>query len=101
MNTMTNDRKLKLEKELKRLSALFIDSIRDKRSLITVSRTSVKDNLKSATIYVTVFPDKFESDALVFLQRHTRDMGQYMADKSKIGRVPSLRVEIDSGEKNR
>jgi ribosome-binding factor A len=70
-------------------------------SLLTVTRTELTKDGKRATIFFTVFPDKFEKTALEFAKRKRGEFKEFVKENSKLGRIPLLDFEIDSGEKNR
>ena len=70
-------------------------------SLLTVTRVELTSDGKRATIFFTVFPDNFEKTALEFAKRKRSEFKEFVKDNSKLGRIPQMDFEIDSGEKNR
>ena len=70
-------------------------------SLLTVTRVELTKDEKRAIIFFTVFPDKFEKTALEFAKRKRSEFKEFVKVGSKLGRIPQLDFEIDSGEKNR
>lgn len=70
-------------------------------SLLTVTKVELTSDGKRATIFFTVFPDTFEKTALEFAKRKRPDFKEFVKENSKLGRIPLLDFEIDSGEKNR
>lgn len=83
------------------LGARFLMLNGNRSSLITVTRTELTSDGKRATIFFTVFPDTFEKTALEFAKRKRSEFKEFVKDNSKLGRIPQLDFEIDSGEKNR
>ena len=96
-----SDRKIKVEEALKKLSATFLDREADKTSLITVTHVDASPDLKNATIYISVLPDKQAEAALNFCKRKMTDFKQYVKENMHIHTVPFFSVELDFGEKNR
>ena len=70
-------------------------------SLLTVTNVELTTDGKRATIFFTVFPDGFEKTALEFAKRKRSEFKEFVKENSKLGRIPQLDFEIDSGEKNR
>ena len=83
------------------LGARFLALNGNGSSLMTVTRVELTRNEKCATIFFTVFPDKFEKTALEFAKRKRSEFKEFVKENSKLGRIPQLDFEIDSGEKNR
>ncbi len=73
----------------------------NRQSLITVTSGAISDKLDKVTIFVTVLPDSYEQTALTFLKRQASEIREYVKEHARIGRIPFLSFEIDSGEKNR
>ena len=91
----------KMQTLIKRLSAGFIETVSNQTSLITVSGTRLSDDLKKATVLITVLPEDKEAVVIDFLKRQLGDLRKYVRENSKIGMIPFLDIEIDEGEKNR
>ncbi len=94
-------RETKIEEELKKLAAEFLQRESNGLSLITVTSAQLSDKMKTATIFFTVFPDDKQEDALEFTKRKRSEFKQYVKEHSKIGRLPLFDFAIDFGEKNR
>lgn len=69
--------------------------------LITVTRSELKDDLKSAVIFFSVLPSTKENDALKFARRARSDFRDYVKQHTRLHPVPFIDFEIDYGEKNR
>lgn len=86
---------------LRDLAARFLMLNGSGASLLTVTRVELTSDGKRATIFFTVFPDNFEKTALKFTKRKRSEFKEFVKEHSKLGRIPLLDFEIDSGEKNR
>ncbi len=95
----TRDERIK--EILRDLGAKFLLLNGNGSSLMTVTNVELTQRSKHATIFFTVFPVEFEKTALEFAKRKRSEFKDYVMDHSKLGRVPQLDFEIDTGEKNR
>jgi len=86
---------------ISQLAAEFLNYHSNGASLITVTNCTISDDLKRSTIYITVFPDDKEADALNFAKRQRAELRDFIKGKAKLGVLPFLEVEIDKGEKAR
>lgn len=86
---------------IKKYAAEFLSREADKSAIITVTRVSVSDNLKNATVFFSVYPEVSEEAALNFTKRKRREFKKYVKAKIRIRRIPFFDFEIDMGEKNR
>lgn len=98
---MSNKRQMQFAEEIAHAASEFIVRESNSESLITVTRTEVSPDLKRARIYLSVLPEQFEADALLFTQRRTTDFRQYLKDHTRLGHLPHIDFVIDEGEKNR
>ena len=94
-------RQEKIEELLRHLAADFLKEVAGKNSLITVTRTTVSRDLKKATVYMTVLPEKKEKDALDFVRRKGRELRSRAKKQLAIRTLPFFDFKIDYGEKNR
>ncbi|MDB5264735.1 MAG: Ribosome-binding factor [Parcubacteria group bacterium] len=78
----------------------YISREAGRNTLITPTRVMLSSDRKDATIFVSVFPDGEEKQALSFLIRH-KDMFRNELKKTRLMRLPFIHFEIDYGEKNR
>ena len=83
------------------LSAKFFGERSNRNSLITITNATLSADGSSVALRMTVLPDTQEEAALDFARRNLGDLRQYIGEHAKIGNVPYLSIEIDSGEKNR
>ena len=91
----------RIKEILRDLGARFLLLNGNGSSLITVTNVELTSNGKNATIFFTVFPIEYEKTALEFAKRKRSEFKEFVKDNSKLGRIPQLDFEIDSGEKNR
>ena len=81
--------------------AEYIRSEANTEPLITVTRVEVGPNFRRATVLFTTIPDERESDALIFLKRHAREMRGAIKQNTKLKYLPHLEFAIDRGERHR
>ena len=86
---------------LRDLGARFLLLNGSGASLLTVTKAELTRDGKRATIFFTVFPDKFEKTALEFAKRKRGEFKEFIKENSNLGRIPQMDFEIDMGEKNR
>jgi ribosome-binding factor A len=96
-----SERNEKIKAILHNLGARFLSMNGNKSSLITVTNVNLTRDGKCATILFTVFPDSFEKTALEFAKRKRSEFKEFIKENSKLGRIPQIDFQIDSGEKNR
>ncbi len=96
-----SERKEKIESEILKVAATFLEIESDKTSLITVTRVDISPDFKNADIYITVLPEKKEDDALYFAKRKMSDFKDYVKKHMRIKSIPFFNIRIDVGEKNR
>lgn len=91
----------KVQSELTKMVARFIEINSNNQSLITVTHCELSDDLKKANVFISVFPEDKEGPALDFLKRNRSDIREYIKKNGRFGRIPFVEVMIDKGEKNR
>ncbi len=96
-----SNRDEKIKEILHDLGARFLLLEGNNSSLLTVTSVELTRDGKRATIFFTVFPEDFEKTALEFAKRKRSEFKEFVKEHSKLGRIPQLDFEIDSGEKNR
>lgn len=94
-------RKEKIIGMIHRLASSFIKEQANSNPLITVTDIVLSDDLKEATIFISVLPDKGQEKALDFLKRKRHDFKVYFKEKSQVSPIPFFDFQIDLGEKNR
>ena len=101
MESSKNIKKKRLEGILLELAGNFLQIESSGSSLITVTNCTISDNLRTATILLSVLPVSAEESAINFAKRKRRYFKDYVKSHSKLQRIPFFDFEIDKGEKNR
>ena len=83
------------------LAADFIAREAGRSTLITPLRADVSDDLKRATIFVSVFPTEEEAHALSFLSRNEDEFRAYLKKEARFALLPAVRFALDGGECSR
>lgn len=96
-----SDRTDKVSNLIKEKTALFLNRENNGTSLITVTSATVSPDLKKATIFITVLPDKFENTALLFAKRKRPEIREFLKKHMMTKVIPFIEIEVDRGEKNR
>ncbi len=91
----------KIREILREVAAEYILREASPQSLITVTRTSVTEDGKRGTIFISVLPDSAETAALDFTNRHRRDLAHFFKTRVKGVYPPHMEFVIDKGEKMR
>lgn len=91
----------RIEEEIARAAGEWIARESNRTSLVTVTRVHLSEDGNRATIMISVLPENQEKAAYAFIKRNLGEVRRHLGDSSKIGRLPTLFVEIDKGEKNR
>ena len=91
----------RIKEILRDLGARFLLLNSNGSSLITVTNVELTNRAKNATVFCTVFRTEFEKTALEFAKRKRSEFKEFVMEHSKLGRVPQLDFDIDTGEKNR
>lgn len=91
----------KVESSIKGIAAAYFGREAGRTSLLTVTNCSVSDDMRSATIYITVMPADQELNALNFAKRKRKELRDAVKKNLKLRNVPFVEVEIDKGEKHR
>ncbi|OGG54816.1 hypothetical protein A3D62_02120 [Candidatus Kaiserbacteria bacterium RIFCSPHIGHO2_02_FULL_49_11] len=82
-------------------AALFLNRESNHLSLITVTRAEISPDLKNTTVFISVYPEEKEVEALHFTRRKRSLFKEYLKSHTKLRRIPFVEFEIDHGEKNR
>lgn len=98
---MDSEKQNKVEGQIAQLAASFIERESNKTALITVTRVEVTDRGRSATIFISVLPERGEESAINFLKRKRQDLRTVIKKGVNTINIPFIDVEIDKGEKAR
>ena len=93
-----NDRLISL---FRSLAAAFIRNEANVSPLITVTGATVSSDFGHVTIFVTVYPESEEAQALNFLKRKGSEFRGYVKQNGNLKVIPFFVFEIDFGEKHR
>jgi ribosome-binding factor A len=94
-------RQEKMIKELRKLGSEFLSEISNRSSLITITRVDVSPDFKKATLFLSIFPQDKEHEAMAFIERRARDLRDHLKKHLRTKNIPVVTFEIDTGEKNR
>ena len=98
---MNNKKDEKIAAIVQEASAEFFERESNRLSMITVTRVELVNRGKQAMIYITVFPDDKEAEAIEFAKRKRSELHQFLIKETGLSLVPFVDVIIDLGEKNR
>ena len=101
INTEQTGRQGRVANLIKELSAQFLGRENNKTSLITVTACSVSPDLKRATLFITVLPEKKENEVLLFAKRKRSELREMLKKNMTTKIIPFIDILIDQGEKNR
>ena len=94
-------RHIQIEETIAHHAANFLARESTTNALLTVTHAELADDLKNATIFLTVLPEKEEVSALKLAKRLRSDLREYVRKNSFLHPIPFFEFEIDYGEKNR
>jgi len=98
---MASLRQEKVNEQIKKVVANFLEAESNRTSLITVTSVNVSPDLKNAKILITVLPEEKEKTALDFCKRKRSEIKHEIKKKMSLRAVPFVDIELDMGEKNR
>ena len=84
---------------LRDIISSFIKEKIDFKAMVTVMRVETPDNLRSAKVFISVFPDEKEKEALDFFKKKKNDLHEFVKPRLKMRFLPSFSFEIDKGIK--
>lgn len=84
---------------LRNIISSFIKSKIASKSIITVTLVEVSDDLRTAKIFISVFPEDKEKEILALLKNKNRDIHNFIKAKIKMKFLPLVSFEIDRGIK--
>ncbi len=98
---MMNEKHERINKEMKKLFAEFVERESNKNSLVTITRCEISRDRKNINVFFSVLPQDAEKQVLSFLNRRKWDARDYMKKRIKTRVIPFVNFVIDEGEKNR
>ena len=69
--------------------------------LLTVTRIELRNHFTKAQIFVTVYPDSREKEAMNAVKTKSQFLHDYFKKRLRIRIIPRFEILIDKGEKNR
>jgi len=97
MNENRNERMQELVREV---AAEFLAREANRDSLMTVTRTEISTDGKRVNIFISVFPDTREEQAVAFANRNRSEFSDFFKKKVR-ALPPHVEFVVDRGEKNR
>ena len=82
-------------------AARFFENESNRQSLITVTRAHLSTDGLHSMIYITVLPESAEASVISFAKRNRHELREFIKKELPMGRIPTLDVEIDTGERHR
>lgn len=80
---------------LKDVASSFIRFEINPAPMVTVMRVEVANDLRSAKVFISVFPEEKEKEILTALKKKKRELKNFMKDKIKMRILPSVTFEAD------
>ncbi len=96
-----NEKFERINKEMKKLFASFVEKESNKNSLVTITRCEISRDRKNIKVFFSVLPQDAEEQVLKFLNRRKWDARDYMKKRIKTRVIPFVEFVVDEGEKNR
>jgi len=95
------DQKDRRESLFRELAAEFIAAEANMPPMITVTAVRLGADFGHATIFVTVYPEESEGDALNFLKRKGSEFRGFVKNRGNIKVIPFFDFKVDLGDKHR
>lgn len=96
-----DQRMAQVTEKLRQLAAKYFQVHTPDKPLLTVTRAEVSNDLKHATVFITVLPEEEEQKALTQARKKLSGFGTYLGNNMKTKNTPTVEIEIDVGEKKR
>lgn len=98
---MSVRRKEKATSLLSRLIPEFIKKFSFGKTIVTVTRLEISDDLMFVKIFVSAYPQAGEKQAMALLSKKSKDIRKYIGARVRWKFLPELIFLVDEGEKNR
>jgi ribosome-binding factor A len=95
------DRQEKVHNLIRQLAAKFLQTKTGGGYLISLTDSSITDDMKRVKIFMTVLPDTEEKTALKFVAEQSSDLKDYLKKNMNLKFIPFITFAIDKGEKSR
>ncbi len=90
----------KINSLLRNLAADFLAKNSD-NSIITINYIETSRDLKTAKIFISIFPESKEAETMEILKLKTGELRKFIGSRIKMKFLPHLEFAIDKGEKKR
>lgn len=90
-------RQEKINSLLRELASSFIKKNISSDAIMTVTRADILENLRSARVFVSVYPDGKEKEVFSLLKKKEKDFRNYIKPGMKMKFLPEVFFEIDRG----
>ena len=70
-------------------------------SIITITRVETSKDLKTAKIFISIFPENKEKETFGILKKKADELRKYVGSRIKMKFLPHLEFEIDKSEEAR
>jgi ribosome-binding factor A len=84
----------------KEISRAILKEIDNKEFLITVTKVKTSSDLSKSEVFLTIFPDHKEKEALGLLNKNVVQIQKVINKRVKVKYVPMIVFKIDKGAKN-
>lgn len=98
---MNETKHLKAEELVRHLAAEFLQTESNRSSMITVTKVSLSPDESYAKVFITVFPEDKQKDAIEFAKRRAADFRDYIKKKARLRKIPLVEFLPDLGEAHR
>lgn len=95
MNSAEIKKKEKLTSLLAEIAASFVRFEVDPKAMVTVTRTELSDDSKTAKFLISVFPKNKEREILASLNKKNSVFKNYLRTKTRMKFLPSAFFELD------
>ncbi|MDO8554980.1 MAG: 30S ribosome-binding factor RbfA [bacterium] len=98
---MSARRKEKAVSLLSRLIPEFIKKFSFGKTIVTVTRLEVSDDLRTVKVFIGAYPQADEARTMALLAKKNKEIRKYIGSHIRWKFLPELIFLIDEGEKNR
>ncbi|RMD59566.1 ribosome-binding factor A [Candidatus Parcubacteria bacterium] len=82
-----------------KIAEFLTQELRWDKGLITVVRVNCSADLRNATVFISVLPEKLCGSALRLVRQHNIGLAKYLSRHSFLRRIPKFNWKVDPTEK--
>lgn len=82
----------------RRLAAEFFEAEANPMPLITVTNISASPDVRTVTVFISVFPESRAEEALRYGERKLGDLRDFVKSRIKTRAIPTFSLALDRGE---